>query len=107
MKYFEGLSTHEKSENYMERIIQLLKIKGYEKNNNEFYLEFIEKIIDHQLELSLETHAYETIEKLFYTKESINQEGYIILKDLYERIFEKILGDKSRITQFYYSFRIR
>lgn len=104
---FEELSIHEKSEYYVERIIQLLKLKGYEKKNNEFYLEFIEKIMDHQLELSLELCEYETIEKLFYTKESINQEGYIVLRGLYERMFEKIFGGKSRITQFYYSFRIR
>jgi hypothetical protein len=104
---FEALSVHEKSEYYVERIIQLLKFRGYRKNNHEFYLEFIQKVLDHQLELSLELCEYETIEKLFYTKQSINKEGYLILKNLYERIFERIFGGKSRITQLYYNFRIK
>jgi len=103
---FEELSVHEKSEKYIERVIQILKISGYEKKNTEFYLEFMERILDHHLELSLDIHEYETIEGLFYTNEPISSEGHLIIKEFYERIFEKIYGDKSRIIQFYYSFRI-
>jgi|GEM_PF-4360755 len=104
---FNQLSTHEKGNNYIKRIIQLLSIKGYTKKSNEFHLEFIEKKLDNELELSIEAFEYRILEKIFYTNQAIDNESYIIIKDLYERVFEKILGNKNRVTQMYYRFRIR
>jgi len=87
----------------VQKIVEVKKERGLPIFDEKREREVIKK----RMELLPSSENFELVEKLFYTKESINKEGYIVLKDLYERIFEKIFGGKSRITQFYYSFRIR